>query len=161
MHVHAEFRVRPAEDDIRRVATYINADDAAEIRASTGKTPLEALMTSREVSALHGYYEQGQCKALFGIADYGCGVGVPWLVSTHDVLLKRNYWRAGKWFVRMWLKKFDVLTNLVSERHHRSRTYLTRLGFTFPGDSMIGADGCTRLLRFEQRRNNKCVNPQV
>lgn len=160
MRVHAECRTRPTDTDIRRVVTYLNDDDKDELLVTSALTPYEVLMKSRELSSLHGYYEDGKCKALFGVAPLSRGFAAPWMVSTSDVEIKRNYLRLGRWFIRLWLKKYETLFNFVSEKHSRARRYLAHLGFKFTGEFVLGTDNKTKLLAFSMKREKKvCANP--
>lgn len=108
--------------------------DVAEVRASGGLTPQEALEASVRWSAqAYAAKFDGELAAIFGVgrASFLSGVGIPWLLGTPVLLLHPHaFHRASQAFVAAWLEEYDSLEQMVDVRNFRSLRWLRHLGFT-------------------------------
>jgi hypothetical protein len=107
--------------------------DVAEIKASSGFTPEDALAMSmfssrRAWAVIH----KGRCEAIFGVAPWPMtpDVGAPWLLASS--VFETIGHRVGKdtrKYVRECEALFPILANYVDARHTRSLRWLRWAGF--------------------------------
>ena len=111
--------------------------DVEEIKASSGRTPEEALCasvaSSRKAWAL---VHNGRCEAIFGIAPWPLtsDVGAPWLLASERFeTLGRYVLKQTDAYTSELEKEFPVLCNYVDARHTASIRWLRWAGFEITG----------------------------
>lgn len=120
-----------------QLAHHVREPDAAEVEASTGHTPLEALVESVRLSAVaKAALVDGQPMALFGFVDLSRQWGPGWagvwaitgtLVDEHPAAFQAATVRE----LAAALERWPTLTNFVDCRYRRSIRWLERMGAIF------------------------------
>lgn len=143
------FQIRPAEPaDAEELALSMRAADAAEVLASGGYRPLEALQASLSWTRRHGGEAwaaiiDGQVAALFGVARPSLlsTRAVPWLLTGE---LAGRYplvlWRGSKVVAADWLERFGHLEQYVDARYEQALRWARRLGFEVADPAPFGRD---------------------
>lgn len=134
----------------RELAPTMRAADAAEVRASGGYSPLEAL----EASLMHSAHAwaclfDGQVAALFGLVPLrrpgaltGPACAAAWLLTGELVQRHpRAFLRACEAVVPALLQKYPVLTNHVDARYTAALRWARWLGFEVGGPVPFGEAG--------------------
>lgn len=144
-----------AMDHVAKIAERMRPADVAEVLASSGKSPYEALMFSLTGSAQAWTAAlDGQPEVMFGVADLNIltGLGAPWLLGTDAV--ERNYRqflrRSLSWREQL-SERYDVLRNFVDDRNEVSKRWLAWMGFTLFDPIPVGVNG-EMFRMFELRR---------
>ncbi len=120
----------PTDEDIQQLGNTMRPCDVAELSAVTHLSPLQAAQTSVNNSHpdfLWAYYAD---DTLLCIA--GCTVsGNPWLLATPalDNHLQHVTLEAKRQ-VRMMLRHWDKLSNIIDVRNRKTLRWLKALGFT-------------------------------
>ena len=106
--------------------------DADEVRASSGRSPADAMIYSLRKSS-HAWTAMidGRPEVMFGVGDLNilAGVGAPWLLGTEAV--ERHYvafLRNSVGFRDQLLRRYPVMRNFVDDRNKASKRWLTWLG---------------------------------
>ena len=127
------------------MAPKMRESDAAEVWASGGHTPHDALIASVQWSA-QAYAAQfnGDLGAIFGVgpASFLSNVGIPWLLGT-PVLHQypSAFHKASRGFLAAWLDEYASLEQMVDSRNEKSLRWLSRLGFTVEAPTLWGYEG--------------------
>lgn len=144
-----------AMDHVAPIAERMRPADVAEVLASSGKSPHEALMFSLTGSAQAWTAAlDGQPEVMFGVADLNIltGLGAPWLLGTDAV--ERNYRqflrRSLSWREQL-SERYSVLRNFVDDRNEVSKRWLSWMGFTLFDPIPVGVNG-EMFRMFELRR---------
>jgi len=146
----------PAEvGHVAAIAERMRAADAAEVMASSCRSPHDALMFSLtgSVQAWTATID-GAPEVMFGVADLNIltGLGAPWLLGTDAV--DRNYRqflrRSLSWREQL-SQRYDVLRNFVDDRNEVSKRWLEWMGFTLFDPIPVGVNG-EMFRMFELRR---------
>lgn len=131
----AQLVIMPTEvSHIAEVAKNIRKEDADEIMASGGYTPLEGLRA--------GFWNSDFCSTaflfgdmvgMFGVLRRGSalsGVSVPWLLTTYAVeKYPFSFYKASKMVVNELLDHYPVMVNMIDARHKRALSWARHLGF--------------------------------
>jgi len=121
--------LRHAED----LAPRMRKADIDEVRASSGETPLEALIQSIAMSPMSWAWKvDGRVIAIFGVAPHpnSPAVGIPWLLGCPEVEQQKiHFLRQCRGYLKQMLDAFPVLTNYVDCRHTASIQWLSWCGF--------------------------------
>lgn len=142
-------------DHIAPIAAKMRPADVAEVMASSGKSPHEALMFSLSGSAMaRTALVDGQPEVMFGVADLNVLTltGAPWLLGSDAV--ERNYrlfLRQSLSWREQLLQRYDVLRNFVDDRNEVSKRWLAWMGFTLFDPIPVGCNG-EMFRMFELRR---------
>lgn len=116
------------------MAPRLRPADVAEVRASSGRTPRDALLASlrRSTQAWTGFVDDAPaCIWGVGPLSLACGRGCPWLLGTAQVEQHpREFLRQSRVFLREMLATYGELENVVDARNRRSLRWLAWLGFT-------------------------------
>lgn len=135
-NVEAIFRPVRA-GDIRALAEVMRHEDAAEVRAAFGVTPLEALRKSIEVSAFACTAELGgEVAAIFGIEDGPRRsllgpreYDVVWLLTGRACAkYPRAFFRASRRVLTAFLELRPVLANMIDARYSAALRWARHLG---------------------------------
>lgn len=130
--------IRPATlADILDLAPRIREEDALELALASGKTHLEVLKESLEVSDECFAAEDNGLVIAVGGCRYleGTTIGVPWLVGSPEILNHPvSLVAAGRVAVDRWGKNCTVLCNLTHSENHVHHRWLRHLGFSFSPD---------------------------
>jgi hypothetical protein len=119
-------------DDVAFIAERMRLGDVAELAASSGRTPLEALSRAQKLSDRSWtVLVDGVPEAMFGIAvrgDDGCAwlLGTDWLDSP---AARRPFAQHSYSYVAKMHKLAPRLYNYVDARNERSIQWLLHLGF--------------------------------
>lgn len=116
------------------LAENLRADDAAEVMAAAGATPLEATIGSLMVSTVAWTcLKDGRPIAMFGAAPLVYGVtscGSAWLLGSDEIdTVKREAWVHSRAYVPRLHDYFQTLTAYVDVRNKTSIQWMTRLGY--------------------------------
>ena len=139
------------------MAPRMRLDDQREVWASSGTTPIEALMKSIGSPGEHwAALDDGKVVAMFGISQCSMlgakDVGVPWLLGGDG--LEHNgkvLLRVSRHFINEASRQFEMLGNFVDARHTVAIRWLEWLGFTMERAKPYGFAGLP-FHRFELRR---------
>lgn len=140
------FEIREARpSDIPAMKRHLRAEDAAEVMASDGQTPAQALTESFAVSS-HRYslVWMGKPIAMFGLVPSKQveNSAVVWLLATRAVdHCPKTFLVLSVEVVREFLKAYAVLFNFVDARYTRSVIWLKRLGATMGDPIPYGRAG--------------------
>lgn len=119
-------------EDTASLAPRLRAEDVTELYYATGKTPLQVLRKSYELSnKCWAVIYKEKVIALFGVSDAG-KVGVPWMLASDELKdIKKSFLRECKDYVARMGEGHDLLTNYVWVGNEIHIQWLKWLGFTF------------------------------
>lgn len=134
------------------LAPLMRAEDAAEVLASAGHTPLQALLDALDDSAeAWAVLFDGEVAALFGVCPAPVVstsilgtplVGVPWALTGRAVdSHPRTFWRLSRPWLAHFARRYPVLVQAVDARYAASLRWLARLGFDVQPAAPHGAAG--------------------
>jgi hypothetical protein len=120
-------------------------EDAAEVLAFGGYSPLAALLDSLRLSdRAYAILFDGELAGLFGIVPgpFLVGEAVPWLL-TGDAIERHpvSFWRASREVVAYWSKRYPVLVQWVDARYARALRWAERLGFNVESPAPLVSGG--------------------
>ena len=151
--------VRPAvAEDIPAIAAAMRAADRAEVAASHGHTPEQALESSLAAStaAWTGLID-GEPVCMFGVGPISilAGRGAPWMLGTeHLERWPRTFLRRCKACVSAMLAVYPYLENYVDDRNDKSKLWLAWLGFTLAEKAVTLPNGVAFRHFAKQGSNN-------
>lgn len=133
----------PDQSQVDFIGHNLRAEDAAEVEASDGLGPLEAVRMSWALSTPHDEDELRECRVIQsddGVPLGICGVaagGRIWMLCTDDLFStranRRQFLRDGKPWVDQCVERYGALSNWVSAKNVASIRWLKTLGFlVFP-----------------------------
>lgn len=139
------------------IARYIRDSDRAEIMASSGLEPMEALNASMLWSSMI-WTGRIDCEpvCIFGVGGPYLigGLGIPWLIATDKVMTaKFQFLSLNKIYVRQMLGVYTVLKNYVDARNTDSIRWLEWIGFQIMDAEPFGYMELP-FHPFEMRRSN-------
>lgn len=132
MTIHYEkdgFIVRDAEPyDIEMMKDNIREEDRNEVWASDHFTPEQALENSFKVSSEKmAFLVEGEILGMFGIVpltlmdDRAC----IWMITTNAIeKYAIKFLRASRYFIKILLERYSILSNFVDVRHKKSVKWL-------------------------------------
>jgi hypothetical protein len=130
---------RASEIDVEYLARDLRKEDAAEIKAAVGLSPIEGLMQSFRTS--HRVWvavdEEGPW-AMFGVGGKDHIVGHPWMLAADRMKrhAKTFIQQCPKWIEEM-SKGVAILQNFVDARNTVHIRWLKWAGFTFADKPVI------------------------
>jgi ABC-type nitrate/sulfonate/bicarbonate transport system substrate-binding protein len=130
---------RATEEHAQDLAPRMRAEDAAEVLASGGYEPLDALLVSMDASdEAWAVFFDNELGAIYGIAR-GC---IPWLL-TSDVIDRHPKAFVGecKEVLRAWMEQHPVLVQQVDARYARALRWASRMGFRVDEPEPFGTSG--------------------
>jgi hypothetical protein len=131
------------EAHVALVAARMRQDDAAEVLASGGYTPAEALRSSLTRSAFaRTAMLNGEALCMFGVVEVGEDVAIPWLLTT-DLVEQHPmaFWRASKLVIARLRQVYPFLIQAIDSRYTRALSWAQRLGFAVEEARPFGAAG--------------------
>lgn len=143
-------KLRPAtRKDAHFLSTRLREEDIQELYASSGMSPLEALLQGLSLSKPHawalGDSGTGEPYLMGGVRPAGNGIGIVWLLGSpeiekHALTFQRE---AKNMILRIWEgNEYRALCNVVSADNRKAIEWLSRLGFTFVHrDCPVGRHG--------------------
>lgn len=115
------------------LAGRLKAADVAEIKATSGDTPEDALVLSLALSpTAYTWLHNDEPVAMFGVSpmEHRPGVGIPWLLTSPEALKHSTFLlRNSAPYVREFLRDYPYLENHVDCRNTASIQWLAWLGF--------------------------------
>lgn len=143
------------------LAPNLRPEDAAEVLASGGFTPLEALTASLAASdEAFALLFDGEVVALWGVAPIRAGLlgppvaGAVWLLGSPALSKHRRHWlRLCRPAVAGMLHRWGVLVNAVDARYGAALRWARWLGFTVGEPEPRGVNG-EMFCRIEIRRTD-------
>jgi hypothetical protein len=145
------------------LAPRMRAADVAEVQASGGYSPLEALVDSLRYSAPFAWAAlfDGKVACIWGVEPLRRSiiagrVGAVWML-TSDLVEKhpRAFWRGCRSAVPLLFEAtdppLDVLVNLIDARHEQALHWARRLGFQLEEPAAFGHEG-RPFVRFTVRK---------
>jgi len=159
----AQLVILPTEiSHLYEVARNMRKEDADEIMASGGYTPIEGLRA--------GFWNSDFCStgflfgdmvAIFGVLRRGsalAGVSIPWLLTTYNVeKYPVAFFKACRMVIKELLNNYPVMVNMIDARHERAINWAHHLGAEIGEPVPFG----TARLPFRKmtfRRQIRCVN---
>lgn len=139
------YSIRPATtEDLQRVAENMDPADAAEVWASSHRTPASAVLVSSRVSreTLAGCVDD-RAICVFGVGQRTLmdNRGIPWLLGTPEIKdHARAFLRASKRWVQAEAQRYEALENWVDARHTRAVQWLKWLGFELEEPRPFGVE---------------------
>ncbi len=141
-----DFRfVAATEAHARELAPRMRAADAAEVLASGGLSPLDALLESLRAStwAWAALFD-GQLGALFGVAEgpFLMFRAYPWAL-TSDVVERHQgaFLRACRVVLEAWTEQYPLLEQAVDARYGAALRWAAHLGFQVDPPAPFGVFG--------------------
>ncbi|HWV38855.1 MAG TPA: hypothetical protein VN033_10315 [Vulgatibacter sp.] len=147
----------PAHVD--ELAPKLRPADAAEVLASGGFTPREALEESVRASA-HAFAAlfDGEVAGMWGVVD-GPGCGIVWALTGPAVERHpKAFLRHSRVAVGVLLRHYPALVNYVDARYAAALRWVRRLGFEVGPPETFGAAGLL-FHRILLRRGAACASP--
>lgn len=133
------------EEHARQLAPLMRPADAAEVLASGGYQPLDALLDAMAWSAeSYAGYIDGELACLFGVVPgtFLTGEAVPWLLTSNVVQRKpRAFLRASREVIADWLGKYPMLVQQVDARYEQALRWAERVGFNVEPPAPFGISG--------------------
>jgi hypothetical protein len=122
--------------------------DAAEVQASSGQTPVEAVLDSWSLSRETWTVRfNGEVGAVFGVAEHEVStvlnpIHVVWLLTT-DVIerYRLTFYKASRKVLPDLVKRYGTLFNLVDTRYTRAINWAYRIGFRLGEPVAEGLNG--------------------
>jgi hypothetical protein len=132
----------------RELAPRMRASDAAEVLASGGYTPYEALNDALLQSDMaYTALFDGQVACMWGVTPVRRSalvgrIGAAWLL-TSDLVERypRAFWRGCKVELERLFESYDLLVNAIDCRHEQAIRWSKRLGFRLEEPQSYGEDG--------------------
>jgi hypothetical protein len=144
-----QVEVRPATfEDARELAPRLRPEEVAEVLASGGHTPLEALEEGLRASeeAWTALFD-GQVACVWGVAPLystmlGGRTGCVWLL-TSDLIERfpKAFWRGCLFLLPDLFRRWDCLVNAIDARHEKALRWARRLGFPLLPPHPFGLEG--------------------
>jgi hypothetical protein len=145
--------IRPATmADAEDLAPRMRSADAAEVMASSGFSPIEALTDCLEKSdEAWSVFFGGELGCMWGVVPFcveevdrvtETRLGCAWLL-TSDVIEKnrREFWDTCRQILPALLNRWDVIYNAIDCRHTKALAWGVRLGFRFERPEPWGVEG--------------------
>lgn len=142
----------PTRLDIDALVAGMRRQDRVEL-AAAGIAPREAVAdgVTRSTWSLTATVD-GEVACIFGVAPFGGGAGVPWMLGTDLVTQNRRALaRLAPAYISQMLGVFPHLLNVVHARNTVAVAWLKRVGFTLQPAQPYGPHG-EPFHRFEMRR---------
>jgi hypothetical protein len=143
------------------LAPKVRQEDAAEVKASGGYEPLQALELALDASVLSmTLLIDGKVAAMFGVAKatHEVGVGYPWLLSSAAVKHhQKAFFKLSGPAVEQLLAIFPTLVQYVDARYVAALRWLKRLGFELQPPIIFGVE--KRPFVPVVLRRSACVSP--
>lgn len=119
---------RSSIEDALQLAPQLRAEDVAEVRAASGKSPLVALQFGIEHSECYSAADADGVFAMFGLGANGS----IWLLASDRLLNHKIFFlrESLRWFNR-WHERHEVLWNLVDCRNTVHIQWLKWVGCSF------------------------------
>lgn len=128
--------VRATEDgDAESLAPRLREPDLADIRAQSGRTPLDVLRDGYEYSTICCTIIgcTGRAEGMFGINDEGI-FGRVWLLGTDDLVKKPlviQFLREGRGYLEVLERPYDLTGNRVVSTNTVHIRWLKYMGYMF------------------------------
>jgi hypothetical protein len=149
--------VRAEDAHCQELAPRMRVEDRAEVWASAGLDPLEALRVSVKASAVaYAALFDGEVAALFGVSPAGSVLGTAGVVwaLTGDLVERhpRAFLRYSEPVLAHLLEHYPLLMNMVDDRYSGALRWVKWLGFTVGPPEPFGRQG-RPFRRIEMRRD--------
>lgn len=122
------------DDDCHLLAANMRSEEVAEVWASSGRNPYEAVRTSLDRSwDAFTAWQDDKLLCMSGVyrASPVSNRGCPWLLTTNDMKANpRALLHYSKQAVTGWLDEFLILTQMVDARYEQSVRWAKWVGFT-------------------------------
>lgn len=132
---NATIKTEVSDEDVQHVADNLRPEEIAEVMATSGSSPFEAVRRSVDSSMeCFGVWKEDQLLGMSGVrrATVLSSVGCPWLLTTNE--MKKNpriLLHYGKMFTQKWIEEdFNTLVNFVDTRYKGSLRWAKHVGFT-------------------------------
>lgn len=141
--------VVPATEDLaRELAPRVRQDVVNEVKASSGRTPLEALLVGVRISdvARAGLFD-GEVGCIWGVAPLRRSalsgrVGSLWMFTSDLVERHRkDFWRRSRAELARLFDGYDLLINAIDARNGMALRWGRRLGFDVGDPVPLGLEG--------------------
>lgn len=121
-----------------QLAPRLKQADRDEVMAASGFTPLEALLTSLEISE-KAYAlvtkAQGEVIALGGLVPLSKEVGIPWALTSEDIACyPKEFCTITKELIREFHTSYKTLTNFCDAKNTTTIRWLKHCGFRFAAE---------------------------
>jgi hypothetical protein len=158
--------IRPAQPaDVEYIARRMKPADVAEVLASHGASPLEAMEHCFESSpTMRGTVcaADGEPVLMYGVAPYvPPDTGCPWMISTdliHRPDMRRFFLRGTAAVVQRMHRNYPILIQHVDARHTHSVRWMLWSGFSI--DKLDPEFGVGRIPFFRFSKVQPCALPQ-
>lgn len=128
-----------------RLAPNLRPEDEAEVLASHGWSPSEALcMSLAATPEPWALLVDGEPVGMWGVEpiSIGAGIGVPWLLGAPGLVADREFfWDLCRQEVACMLDTYRVLFNFVDARYEKSLRWAKKLGFRVDEPRPFGPSG--------------------
>ena len=135
-------------DFAAELAPLMREADAAEVKASGGYEPLEALENALDFSSPNcwGVTFNGEPAAMFGVGDADGHppktVGIPWLLTGAAVERHpKTFYATCREQLQFLVSLYPMLKQYIDARHERALRWIGRLGFQVFPPIPFGKDG--------------------
>lgn len=120
--------------DCYDLAATMRPSDTAEVEASMGVSPLEALLQGRATSHIckTAKGDSGEPVVIFGVGevDFSDQIGQVWMLCSKDVKrYSKEILRLTPDILGHWHQMYPILWNFVDARNTSSQRWLKRMGF--------------------------------
>lgn len=137
-----EVRLEVATDaHVAMVAARMRPEDRAEVLASGGFGPADALRASLAASVFaRTAFINGEAAAMFGVVE--AGVAIPWLLTTDTVCrYPLTFWKASKVIFREMREAWPDMLQQIDARYASALSWARRLGFSVAEPQPFGESG--------------------
>lgn len=127
--------IRPATlKDIKELARTMRPEDRAEIRLSSGATPLVALTKGFVLSSsCSAVVRDGKVMAVFGVVGIAGVSGSPWMLGAPGIEQCKSLLRECRKLLQGYLADYSYLSNACWAGNLVHIRWIKWLGFTFSG----------------------------
>ena len=124
---------RLTRDDIENILPDIRTDDVVECELVAGKSIDDILIGAEHTTESYAASIHRRVIALFGVNIHS-GQTLAWMVGTDELMAMRHHRavvRMTKAYVRYFIRKYGVLTNVVCTQNRKAVRFLQMLGARF------------------------------
>ena len=121
-------------EDVEWVASHLREADLEEVKASTGRSPLETLTLGVDGSIIHESILADSDKpiAIFGVVETAPNTAAVWMLGTKEIETHAKPWlRQSKKAMSELNEKYELLYSYVDARNTLHIRWLKWVGYSF------------------------------
>lgn len=135
--------------DLDELALTMREEDKQEVRFSSGRDPLDALLFGYQLSnEASTVIRQGKVVAIFGVVGTKGVIGSPWMLASEDLVHCKSLLRECRQILQRYTEEYQYLTNACWSKNEVHVNWIKWLGFKFEGEDIRNGE---TFLHFHRR----------